>query len=93
VADAERAYLVGRTTGKEWEIEESLDELKELARSCGVDVVGTAIQRRAATDPRFLVGKGKLKEIVIDALQKGASLLVFDTELSPASKGHRNPLN
>ncbi len=84
VADAERAYLVGRTTGKEWEIEESLDELKELARSCGVDVVGTSIQRRAATDPRFLVGKGKLKAIVIDALQKGAGLLVFDTELSPA---------
>ncbi len=83
VADTEGAYLVGRTTGKEWEIEESLDELKELARSCGVDVVGTAIQRRDATDPRFLVGKGKLKEIVIDALQKGAGLLVFDTELSP----------
>jgi GTPase len=83
VADAEAAYLVGRTTGKEWEIEESLDELKELARSSGVDVVGTAIQRRDAADPRFVVGKGKLKEIVIDALQKGASLMVFDTELSP----------
>jgi len=83
VADAERAYLVGRTTGKEWEIEESLGELRELARSCGVDVVGTAVQRRDRVDPRFVVGKGKLKEIVIDALQKGASLMVFDTELSP----------
>jgi GTP-binding protein HflX len=83
VEDAERAYLVGRTTGREWEIEESLNELKELARSCGVDVVGTAIQRRDAAHPRFVVGKGKLKEIVIDALQKGASLMVFDTELSP----------
>ncbi len=84
VAAAERAYLVGRTTGNEWEIEESLDELKELARSSGVDVVGTAIQRRDTAHPRFVVGKGKLKEIVIDALQKGASLMVFDTELSPA---------
>ncbi len=84
VAATERAYLVGRTTGNEWEIEDSLDELKELARSSGVDVVATAIQRRDRADPRFVVGKGKLKEIVIDALQKGASLMVFDTELSAA---------
>ena len=41
------------------------------------------IQSRSAEDPRFVVGKGKLKEIVIEALRKGADLLVFDTELSP----------
>jgi len=81
---AERAYLVGRTVGKEWEITDSLKELQELARSSGVDVVGTAVQRRNAVDPRFVVGKGKLREIIIDALQKGAGLMVFDTELSPA---------
>jgi GTPase len=80
----ERSYLVGRTTGKSWEIEDSLKELMELAESCGVEVVGTAMQRRSTVDPHFVVGKGKLKEIVIDALQKGAGLLVFDLELSPA---------
>ncbi len=80
----ERSYLVGRTTGRSWEIEDSLKELMELAESCGVEVVGTAVQRRNTVDPRFVVGKGKLKEIVIDALQKGAGLLVFDLELSPA---------
>lgn len=77
------AYLIGRSTGREWEIEESLEELKELGRSCGLDVVGTAIQRRNTVDPRFVVGKGKLQEIVIDALRKGAELLVFDAELTP----------
>jgi GTPase len=82
--DKERAYLVGRTTGKEWEITESLKELEELARSGGVEVVGTAIQRRKAVDSHFVVGKGKLREIIIDALQKGAGLMVFDAELSPA---------
>jgi GTPase len=81
---AERSYLIGRTAGKPWEIDDSLNELIELAKSCGVDVVGTAIQRRNSVDPRFVVGKGKLKEIVIDALQKGAGLLVFDAELTPA---------
>jgi GTP-binding protein HflX len=79
----ERAYLIGKTAGREWEIEESLEELEELARSSGVPVVGRAIQRGRAVDRRFVVGRGKLREIVIDALQKGASVLVFDTELSP----------
>ena len=40
-------------------------------------------QARGSVDPHFVVGRGKLKDIVIDALQKGAGLLVFDTELSP----------
>jgi GTPase len=85
VADTrERAYLVGRTVGKSWDVEDSLTELLELAKSCELEVVGSSIQRRDAVDPRFVVGKGKLKEIVIDALQKGAGLLIFDTELSPA---------
>ncbi|MEJ2717169.1 MAG: GTPase HflX [Deltaproteobacteria bacterium] len=80
---AERAYLVGKTAGPEWEIEESLGEREELARSCGVEVVGKTFQQRDSVDPRFVVGRGKLKEIVIEALQKGAGLIVFDTELSP----------
>ncbi len=79
----ERAYLIGKTSGREWEIEESLNELEQLAASCGVEVVGKTAGRRDSVDPRFVVGKGKLKEIVIDALYKGAGLIVFDTELSP----------
>jgi GTPase len=42
------------------------------------------VQHRNTVDTHFVVGRGKLKEVVIDALQKGAGLLVFDTELSPA---------
>ncbi len=80
----DRAYLIGRAIGKEWQIEESLNELNELAKSCGVEVVGKAVQRRDSVDPHFVVGKGKLRDIVIDALQKGAELIVFDTELSPS---------
>ncbi|MDD3472104.1 MAG: GTPase HflX [Syntrophaceae bacterium] len=80
----ERAYIIGRTVGREWEIEESLNELIELAKSSGLQVVGTAIQRRDSVDPHFVVGKGKLRQIVVDALQKGAGLMIFDTELTPA---------
>ncbi|MFH0823311.1 MAG: GTPase HflX [Pseudomonadota bacterium] len=79
----ERAYLIGRPVGREWEIEASLDELEELARSSGVKVVGRTYQRRAAMDARFVTGKGKLKETVMDAQQNGAGVLVFDVELTP----------
>jgi len=80
----ERSYLVGKTSGKDWEIEQSLTELTDLALSSGLEVAGTAVQRRESADPHFVVGKGKLREIVIDALQKGVGIMVFDRELSPA---------
>jgi GTPase len=83
-AENERAYLIGRVNGNEWDKNESLDELAELVNSCGLDVVATCIQNRGSADPRYLVGRGKLKEIVIDALQKGADVLVFDAELTAA---------
>jgi GTP-binding protein HflX len=80
----DRAYLIGRAVGREWQIEDSLQELTDLAKSCGVEVVGSAVQRRDSVDPHFVVGKGKLRDIVIEAQQKGAELIVFDTELSPS---------
>lgn len=79
----ERAYLVGKTAGSALEIEDSLAELEGLSGSCGIRVVGKTVQRRSCEDAKFVVGKGKLKDIVIDALQKGAGMMVFDTELSP----------
>jgi len=81
---SERAYLIGATTGKDWEAERSLKELGQLAESCGLEVVGTAIQRRDSIHPHYLVGKGKLRDIVIEALQKGAGVAIFDAELTPA---------
>src|ERR687893_1303931 len=42
------------------------------------------IQRRQAIDPRTVLGRGKLDELIIRALQLGADMLVFDSELSPA---------
>jgi GTP-binding protein HflX len=64
--------------------ESSLDELKELARSSGVEVFDRVIQHRPAPDPRFLLGKGRLSQLVIKAMQIGANLLIFDQELTPA---------
>lgn len=79
----DRTILVGVTSGSTGEAEESMAELRELATSAGVVVLDEIIQRRTAIDPRTLLGKGKLEELLVRALQLGADLIVFDRELSP----------
>jgi GTP-binding protein HflX len=80
----DRALLVSVTTSSLTEARESLDELRELAISGGLVVRDEIIQRRPNLDPRTLVGKGKLDEIIIRSLQLGADMIVFDHELQPA---------
>jgi GTP-binding protein HflX len=80
----ERAILVGVSARNRVEAEDSMAELTELANSAGLEVAATVIQRRSRVDPRLLMGKGRLTELVIQALQLGSDLLVFDAELTPA---------
>ena len=80
----ERAILIGVTGANRVAAEDSLAELTELARSAGLSVADTILQRRPRFDSRFLMGKGKLSELVIQALQLGVDMLVFDAELSPS---------
>ena len=80
----ERTILVGVTTGSLLEAEESMEELRELALSADVTVLDAAIQRRSKIDPRTVLGQGKLKELLIQAMQSGADLIVFDCELQPS---------
>ena len=79
----DRTILVGVTTGPMADSEESLAELHELATSAGIVVQDKVIQRRQAIDPRTVLGRGKLDELLIRSLQLGADMLVFDRELSP----------
>ncbi|MBF0301654.1 MAG: GTPase HflX [Desulfamplus sp.] len=62
----------------------SLDELEELCRTSNIQVIGTAIQKRKMIDPKFVVGRGKLSDLTIHAIQKYATMMIFDTELTPA---------
>lgn len=80
----DRTILMGVTTGSLHDAEESMAELQELAASAGVVVLDSVIQRRNAIDPRLVLGRGKLEEILVRALQLGADLIVFDRELQPA---------
>ncbi|MFL6274324.1 MAG: GTPase HflX [Blastocatellia bacterium] len=80
----DRAILVSVTTGSLGAAHESLDELRELARSADVVVLDALVQRRQKLDPRSLVGRGKLDELIIRSLQLGADVMIFDQNLSPA---------
>ncbi len=87
---AERAILVG-FAGKDRgraEAEASLEELKELARTAGVAVMESTLQLRRDPDPRYLIGKGKLEDVVLRSMQRMATLIVFDAELSPSQARH-----
>lgn len=80
----DRAILVSVTTASRRQAAESLDELAELAASAGVVVLDRVLQRRDRVNPRLIMGKGKLGEIMLLALQTGANLLIFDQELNPS---------
>ena len=82
--DTEKAILVSVTKESNIDASDSMEELKELARTAGISVLETFIQRPRTFSPTYLMGEGKIKEIIIKALQLGATMLVFDRELSPA---------
>jgi len=84
IGSSEGAILVSVSAGRSAdELEGHLAELVELARSAGVEVVDTVTQKRNRVDPRFVIGPGKLQELVIHALQSGVDLVIFDQSLSP----------
>jgi GTP-binding protein HflX len=65
-------------------VETSMRELRELARSAGVEVVDEITQVREQIDPRYVLGKGKLDDVLLRAMQLDAEVLVFDRDLTPA---------
>ncbi|HEX5520819.1 MAG TPA: GTPase HflX, partial [Longimicrobiaceae bacterium] len=82
----ERAILVGappKSIGAE-AAEEHLEELGRLADTAGVEIVGTVTQRLESPSPRLYIGEGKAAELRDEAEAAGATLALFDEELSPA---------
>ena len=83
----ERALLLAVDTGKApWSVEESLDELEELARTAGADVIGRLSQRLDHPDPKTYLGRGKLHEARDLAADGEADLVIVDDELAPSTQ-------
>ena len=77
--EKERALVVGIVPE-----DEHFEEMLELVRSAGVAVAGTVRQKRQQVHPRTVVGRGKLQDIVLEAMRGRATVAIFDIDLKPA---------
>lgn len=85
----QRAIIVGvDMPGGDWPVEESLDELEQLARTAGVTAADRVIQRLPKAHPGTLLGSGKIQEIAELVRYHNCDAVIFDLELSPGQ--HRN---
>ncbi len=80
----ESAILVSASSRSRAEQEDRLVELSELATSAGVTVIDRLVQRTQDGHQRYLLGSGKLKDVLIQTLHKGADMVILDQTLSPA---------
>lgn len=86
---SERAILIGMEWGRNdslWTVDDSLEELKQLAHTAGATVIKKFIQKRPKPDPAFFIGRGKVQELALYAQQENIDLCIFDDELSPAQQ-------
>jgi len=79
----EKAILISVSKEKRENLENSMEELKELAESSGVFVADSIIQRPQNISPTTLMGEGKLKELLVKCMQMGVDLIIFDQNLTP----------
>lgn len=80
----EKTLLIGVNINKQYYFNESMDELRSLAISCGFEVVGQLVQNLKEINKTFYVGSGKLEEIKYLANDLEADLIIFNNELSPS---------
>ncbi len=83
---AEACVLVGleRDGVSRWDLQESLDELGELAATAGATVVDTVTQKLDHPTAPYYIGKGKAEELARRCRETGAAVVIFDDELTPA---------
>ncbi len=82
--DRERCIVVSVVPPRtDKDVEEHIAEMKDLCYSAGITVLDAVVQRPKDLHPKYLIGKGKVEEILMRCQQLGVDLLVFDEELSP----------
>jgi len=92
IVEGERTYMVGvdikqnkyQTLNSGWDVDTSMDELKRLCETAGLEVVGREYQNMQHPNPATFVGSGKVQELAAAVAELDVSKVVFDDELSPA---------
>src|ERR1700745_2506361 len=82
----ERAILIGleKDGVSKWDLQDSLEELRELANSAGAEVVDTVTQKLPRPTAPYYIGKGKAEAIQDSVQSQGVTSVIFNDELSPA---------
>jgi GTP-binding protein HflX len=84
--ESERAILVGLEQAGTWDVQDSLNELGQLAETAGAEVVAKIWQKKDRPDAALFIGKGKVQEISMLRQEYNANLVIFDDELSPSQQ-------
>ena len=64
--------------------EDTMEELSALVETAGGETVGIVLQNRPAPDPRTFIGEGKVAEVQLYCENTGATMVIFDNDLSPS---------
>ena len=64
--------------------EDTMEELSALVETAGGETVGIVLQNRPAPDPRTFIGEGKAAEVQLYCENTGATMVIFDNDLSPS---------
>jgi GTP-binding protein HflX len=87
----DRAILVGVDRGDrsgDWDVDDSLAELERLADTAGAVIVGTVTQKLDRPHPRTFIGAGKADEVAELARTAGATVVIFDDDLTPSQQAN-----
>jgi len=79
-----RAIVVVVADTRVWDTQPLFEEIAELAGACGVEVAGSLVQKIRKIHPAYLIGEGKLKELVMASMEKNVDCIIFNRDLSPA---------
>lgn len=82
--EEEKALLINVATENFKEAHASLEELKDLCKTSRINVIDAVVAKRKKIDTKYVIGKGKLADLTIRAIQKHATMLVFDRVLTPS---------
>ena len=84
----ERAFLISfiHSERERTDADSLLDELDELTQNLGIGVVGRKVVRIRKTSPRFILGKGKVEQLLSELKEANADVLIFDNEITPAQQ-------
>ncbi len=86
VQGSERAFLIGAQfkSRTDWDVQDSLAELGQLAETAGAAIVGTGTQRIERPTAKTFIGPGKAEEFAVKCRAEDVDTIIFDDELSPA---------